>query len=98
MGALNRHVRLIVWLEAKTRLWGYVGRCGDYSRYRGQVRWISLLQQEDSNIIALLRTSYKPQTVVCSLYGTGYRISSSFHASAAAVWVGHRGATGRHRS
>jgi DNA invertase Pin-like site-specific DNA recombinase len=55
----------------------------------------SLLQHEMRNTIALLRTSYKRQTVVCSLYGESSRISSCLHIATASLRAGRRGAIGR---
>src|ERR1700716_3441940 len=47
----------------------------------------ALLQHEKSNDIALDCPTTKPHTVVCRLYGARRRISSSFHATAAALWA-----------
>ena len=47
----------------------------------------ALLQREKSNDIALNCPTTKPHTVVCRLYGARRRISSSFHATAAALWA-----------
>src|SRR3981081_816544 len=58
----------------------------------------ALLQHEKSNYIALDWPTTKPHTVVCRLYGARCRISSSFHATAAALWARDRGAKGSNRA
>jgi hypothetical protein len=56
-------------------------------RAAGKLDLPALLQHEKSNYIALDCPTTKRHTVVCRLYGARRRISSSFHATAAALWA-----------
>src|SRR4051794_14496092 len=58
----------------------------------------SLLQHENSNIIALIERSYKGQTVVCTLYGSRCCLLSCLYSATAALWPRDRGAARSRRA
>jgi DNA invertase Pin-like site-specific DNA recombinase len=53
-----------------------------------RLRCISLLQHEQSNLIAQNERSYKSQTVVCPLYGSRCCLLSCLHKATAPLWPG----------
>jgi hypothetical protein len=65
-----------------------------FSIHFSPVLYRSLLQHRIRNTIALLRTSYKRQTVVCSLYEQCSRLFPGFHSTTASLRPRDRGATG----
>src|SRR4051794_24685494 len=65
------------------------------------VRWCNMLSAisllKESNDIALIVASYKPQTVVYSLYGKRGCLLAGLNGATAALWPGSRSSTGRNR-